>query len=468
MTNTIDTSAKPLQNSADMLASKDVAALTELDSASDKLIPQANNDDWSGLTKDLVDTLPRVWARGLLYFLIVMATIILPWSMLSKVDETGTARGRLEPQGKTQKIDSPITGTVEMVKVKEGQWVKAGQPLVKLDSKILRTELQQAKAKLEGQLNRIAQLNVVQNQLKIAVRTQQLQGQAQSTEQMAQLSQIQQRLAANKKLDALERERLEMATQDFRRHHTLLKQGAIAKKDVEEVESNMLERNGLFQQAQANIQEATTELEKQQSAYKGIQRQGELALLDSQRQLKDIQSQIMDARAESVQTQKLIQSLKLQLQQRTLRSPVDGRIFQLALENVGAVLDPGQTIAHIAPKGTKLIFRAKMPSQESGFLKEGMPVKLKFDAYPFQDYGIVAGQLKWISPDSKVQETVQGTTEFFELDIEVDQLSIQTPNKRVALTSGQTGIAEVITRQRRIIDFLIDPFKKLNKGGVEL
>lgn len=109
-----------------------------------------------------------------------------------------------------------------------------------------------------------------------------------------------------------------------------------------------------------------------------------------------------------------------------------------------------------------------MPSQESGFLRVGMPVKLKFDAYPFQDYGVVAGHLRWISPDSKVVETAQGNVETFELEIALDQLYIQTQNKRVALTPGQTATAEVIVRQRRIIDFILDPFKKLQEGGLEL
>jgi HlyD family secretion protein len=58
--------------------------------------PASLADDWSSLTKELIDTLPRVWTRGLLYFLVVFAAIILPWAMLSKVDETGSARGQGE------------------------------------------------------------------------------------------------------------------------------------------------------------------------------------------------------------------------------------------------------------------------------------------------------------------------------------------------------------------------------------
>ena len=54
-------------------------------------------NDWSDVTKELVDSLPQVWTRGLLYFLVIFISVILPLSMLFKVYETGTARGRFEP-----------------------------------------------------------------------------------------------------------------------------------------------------------------------------------------------------------------------------------------------------------------------------------------------------------------------------------------------------------------------------------
>jgi HlyD family secretion protein len=97
-----------------------------------------------------------------------------------------------------------------------------------------------------------------------------------------------------------------------------------------------------------------------------------------------------------------------------------------------------------------------------------MPVKLKFDAYPFQDYGIVEGKLTKISPTTKAIDTEQGMVESYELEVKLDQNYIQAKNKRVALRPGQTATAEVIVRQRRLIDFALEPFKKLQKDGLEL
>jgi hemolysin D len=104
----------------------------------------------------------------------------------------------------------------------------------------------------------------------------------------------------------------------------------------------------------------------------------------------------------------------------------------------------------------------------SGFLQVGKKVKIKFDAYPFQEYGVVSGRVIWVAPDSKVKESIQGKIETFELKIALDQPYIQTGNKSTPLTPGQTATAEIIVRQRRVVDLILDPFKKLQKGGLEL
>lgn len=403
-------------------------------------LSESVSDDWSSLTKDLIDTLPRVWTRGLLYFLVIFAAIVLPWATLSQVDETGSARGRLEPKGETLKLDAPVAGTVAAIQVKEGETVEAGQTLLEFESKLPQTELQQAEAKLEGQQNRSNLLELAKNQLQ--------------SEELAQLNQIQQRLNSSKKAYTLEKSRLKLAKDDVQRYRRLWQQRAIPKQKLEQVVGVLIEHQGLLEQAHFEIQQATSELKKQESVY--------------ERQIKEYQSQVVDLRSEIAQTKKLIESLQFQLQQQVIRAPIDGTIFQLSVDNAGDVLQQGQAIAQIAPRGVGLVFKARIPISKSGFLREGQLVKLKFDAYPFQDYGVVPGHLTWISPDSRVQETPQGKVETFELEIVLEQTYIQTQNQRVALTSGQTATAEVIVRQRRLIDFILDPFKKLQKGGVEL
>ena len=109
-----------------------------------------------------------------------------------------------------------------------------------------------------------------------------------------------------------------------------------------------------------------------------------------------------------------------------------------------------------------------MSTTESGSVAKGMPVKMKFDAFPFQDYGIIEGKLIEVSPTTKEIETPEGKSLVYDLRIELNQTCMPTPEECIQLRPGDTATAEVVVRQRRLIDFVLDPFKKLQNGGFKL
>ncbi len=478
----------------------------------------ASEQEWSPYAEDQINALPQVWTRGLLYFLITFAAISLPWSMLSQVDETGVARGRIEPKGATQRLDSPIAATIGAVRVQEGQTVKKGQVLVELESDVLRTELQQAQAKLAGQSSQLNQLEILKTQVISTLSVQAQQNQAQASEKLSQVGQARQALSASQanapvqeaeKLAQVEQAeaRLNTAQTDLiraenryqkelgeiKRYQKLVAVGVEpavkivelersadesrrlrdqATAEIQQGQKSLIERQksyqGLKQKLQADGEQANLRLQEQQGGQATLSKSGELALLKNQEQLKQLESQSNTLRSEVKQSQSQLQALNLQLEQRVVRSPITGTIFEFPIKKAKAFVQAGQLIAQIAPQNVPLIVKAQVPSSNSGFLKVGQPVKLKFDAYPFQDYGVVSGRLQWLSPDSKVVQINGVQSEVFDLEVTLDQPFIQTPTKKILLTPGQAATAEVIVRQRHIIDFLLDPFKKLQQGGLRL
>jgi HlyD family secretion protein len=477
-----------------------------------------NNQDLYYGTEALLNALPRIWTRGLLYVLIAFAGLFLPWATLSKVDETGSARGRIEPKGATQKLDAQAAGSVKAVMVKEGDIVRAGQVLVELESDVLQTELQQFQSKLEGLQNRQSQLELLKSQLLMSTSLLEQQNKSQELEKMAQVNQAEQNLDAklsSYNLQKLEKQalvkqaeqqidttrddqrsaktRLNIDSRQIARFSKLVQDGAVSATQIDQLKKEEQESKRLYSRAisdikqaklrlaeelnryqvtinmlESDIKQARLRLQEEQSSYKSVLQAGQLAIMKNQEQLKDLQTQITAVQSEMAQTRSQIISIKVQIQQRVVRSPINGVIFELPTTKPGAVVQLGQRIAQIAPKNADFVLRAKMLNQDSGFLKVGMPVKVKFDAYPFQEYGIVPGKVTWISPDSKITQTPQGNIENYELEIILEQQYVENGNKRIPLGAGQTANAEVIIRQRRVIDFVLDPFKKLQKGGLEI
>jgi HlyD family secretion protein len=429
-------------------------------------IASADWDDWSESTQEVLDTLPQQWSRSLIYFLVVFGAVALPWAVMSKVDEVGTARGRLEPKDKPVRLDAPTSGTVASIQVKAGQEVQAGQPLLSLKSEAIRTELQQAQKKLDGQLSQLSQLQMMQRQLTVSLQTQRLQLQAQAAEQQAERDRTAQRIQFYIHAQNLAQELLDKDTNRAERFRNLKDMGIISGVQAEDAERAMLETSQRLGQIQSDLAQTRTELQRQSSTYERIQREGEMAVLASQRQLKESQTQMLQLQSEIAATRSQIRLLQLQLQQTALKIPVSGTIFELPVENPGMVLQPGQMVATIAPKGAPLILRAQIDSSQSGFLKVGLPVKIKLDAFPFQEYGIISGKVRWISPNSRQVQTALASQEVFDVEVELSQTFVQAGGKQVRLTPGQTATAEVIIRQKRIIDYFLDPFKRLQQGGV--
>jgi hemolysin D len=524
--------------------------------------------DWSDAAKEMLESLPQVWTRGLLYLLMFSAAVIIPWSMISKIEETGTGRGRLEPNGSPNRLESAASGTVISVRAKEGDIVEQNQVLLELESDKNRAELQQTQTRLDGQKNRLSQLVVSKNQAAIAINTQQQQNQSQvlektaqadqskqglydkksstslvltskiaqvnqakknladsessllvqQTEKAAQVNQVREKLSSAKTTYTKLNSKFKRNKLEVQRYQNLWKQGGVPQVKVVEIEELFNETDRLRSQAAADVKLAEESLKEQQSNYakvvsqlqsdvqrnefsvqeqqreyqklqkqqgsditqatirlreqvegqKGLKSSGELALSKSREQLNELQSQIGVVETEISQIQIQIQSLQKELEQKVLRAPVKGILVQLPVKQAKSFVQTGQLVAQIAPQSSKTIMRTQIPSQESGFLKVGMPAKVKFDAYPFQDYGVVMGKVQWVSPDSKVSESNGSKAEVFEIDVALDQSYIQNRENRIPLALGQAATVEVVVRQRRVIDFIIDPFKQLQKGGVKM
>ena len=476
------------------------------------------HQDWSYATKELLDTLPKAWTRGLLYFLLIFVSIALPWAILAKIDETGTATGRIEPLEGTVKLDAAVAGTVSEIKIEEGDTVKAGQVLLVLESDLVKAELKQAQDKLEGELNRLNQLNLLKSQLVLALSTQQQQNKAGELEKQSQIEQAQQDLHTLKstynflqseqisQLNQAEttvknnetnlrfaRVRLANAQREIERYEKAWQEGIASeiqvmekkdiaqerensyeqsKSDVEQAKLNLAEQKSSYQKAikqgLADIEQAELRLKEQQRSLESLIHSNQLSILRIEEQIKNTETDISTLKSDIAQTQSQIDSFKFQLSQRSFKAPVSGIVFQLPIKKAGAVVQTGTRIAEISAQESPLILRSQMPTNQSGSLKEGLPVKIKFDAYPYQDYGLLEGQLSEISPTTSEIDTADGKVEVYKLEIILNQTCMPSANQCIPLRPGDTATAEVIVRQRRIIDFVLDPFKKLQKGGLKL
>lgn len=129
------------------------------------------------------------------------------------------------------------------------------------------------------------------------------------------------------------------------------------------------------------------------------------------------------------------------------------------------MVQQGQTVAEVAPENAPLVLSASLPTSEAGFIKQGMPVQVKLDAFPYQDFGVVSGKVTSISPDTKKDEQ-QGAV--YKVEVVLDRNYVNANQQTIHFKAGQTASADIIIRRRRIADILLDPIRQLQKGGINL
>ena len=351
--------------------------------------------DWSESTRETVETLPRVSLRVLLYLSIGLIAIIVPWVTFAKVDEIGTAKGKLEPQGKIVRLDAPVSGTVMSIEVQEGDRVTSGQSILKLEAELVNSELQQQQQKLQAQQNQLNQLALLKNQQLLSLQTQKQQNQAQQFEKEALIAQARENFAtlkanynnqlaekqsqvkraqaaikASQSAHKMAKIRAVKATEKVPRYREAYQQGALSQDLLSEAEQTAQESTENIAQTQAEITQARSRYQEQQQGYQKLRQQtaGEieqaelryqeqqwgynslveannLAVLKIEEQLKNTESQIVTLKGEIAQTKSLIKGLNYQLQQRKIYAPIKGTVFELPIAKPGAVVQPGQAIA---------------------------------------------------------------------------------------------------------------------------
>jgi adhesin transport system membrane fusion protein len=159
-------------------------------------------------------------------------------------------------------------------------------------------------------------------------------------------------------------------------------------------------------------------------------------------------------------SQLLIQREK-QLQATTLTAPVKGIVKSIRLTTVGGVIRPGEDVLEIVPLEDDLLIEAKVAPQDIGFLRVGLDVSVKIEAYDYTIYGDLDGVLSYISADTLEEDTQKGDTPFYRVHIRTQGRKFSgRPDADLQILPGMTSTVEVKTGKNTVLSYLIKPIIK--------
>lgn len=177
--------------------------------------------------------------------------------------------------------------------------------------------------------------------------------------------------------------------------------------------------------------------------------------------LQDCQAELVKAEEDLAGVQQIVTQRKEQLSFTEVLSPMDGIVRNVRLTTLGGVAKPGEEIMQIVPADEDLIIEAKVKPAEIAFVKPGLPATIKLDAYDYSIYGILNGEVSYISADT-LTETIQGTEQsYYRVQIKTTGKGlVNKQNEPILIQPGMTAMVEVKTGQKSVLQYLTKPITK--------
>jgi hemolysin D len=426
----------------------------------------ATSTSWSPALQNVLDQPPSSLPLRMMLAGIIFCGAFGAWAWFGKVQEVSYAQGRLVPEGEVYKVQPVVQGEITRLAIAEGQRVEAGQVVAVLDQRLAEAEVNRLQQSLVSYRFQMVQTQGLVDRIRLELDTRKAITAADVRAQEAAIAQAQTMISTH--YQTISQREGEMAAYESRlaRLQPLVAEGVIAREQLFEVEQAIREQQRIHTQSRGELQQAIEEGDRLQAELMRRQAEGKQSEIEAQQRLQQLEVELAQIQAKITETESLLQAAQTQLAQTHIYAPVKGTVTALHVRNPGEVAQPGQTIAEIAPDGAPLVLSAMLPNRDAGFVREGMPVQLKFDAFPYQDFGIVSGRVVSISPDTKLDEKMGAV---YQVEIAVEPTSLKGTDKgAIEFRAGQTANAEIVTRQRRIVDVILEPMKKLQQSGLNL
>ncbi|MFQ6537635.1 MULTISPECIES: HlyD family secretion protein [Aphanothece] len=344
----------------------------------------------------------RFLARAITWALIGTTGFGLAWLALAKTDEVVIATGKLQPIGDVKTVQMPVGGVLDTMLVEEGQQVKKGQVLLRLDNE----------ATVDRRESLTESIQSKQHQLELKELELQRYLSLNDTEQRS-----------------LERN-LALEQQILDRLESLQKVGAVP-------ELQYLQQRNQTREVQGELEKVKVDRFRQQAIL-------QQAVAEIRGELSDLRSRLTES--------------KVNIRYQDIRSPVDGIVFDLKPKGPGFVAQGSEPVMKIVPL-KDLEAKVEIDSADIGFVRVGKPVDVSIDSFPASDFGVVQGTLVSIGSDALPPEEQNPKYRFpAVIKLNTQQLKLKD-GQGLDLQVGMSLTANIKLRKVSYLQLLLGEFK---------
>lgn len=417
-----------------------------------------------------IDAMQLPGSHQLLLVAVTLLVIgLFAWMCLSEVDIVTAATGRVLPDGRLKTAQAPEAGVIRVIHVEEGQAVQRGDLLFEFDPTSSDADEQANRARLDLATVELARIEAealgqtpdypkAQRQRAVVALQEQLR-QSRTSGYTARIAQAEIGVnAARGSLRAAQTMVINLAeivasTRDQERKLRPHVGEVVSRFSYESTRQTLLDKENELAMQRMKVIAAESELQAAATRIRQIQDEHRSLLVE---ELNEKRREVTLLMAEAQKIERA-QGMK------ELRAPIDGYVQSVGMTTVGGVVTAAQTLATIVPGGVPLVIDASLSTADVGFVQVGQPVKVKLDAFPFVQYGSLAGVVARISPDA---ESASGSVGISSAEPAHYRVRVITDSKalpadsRIRIRPGMTAQVDITTGRRRLIQFFIQPLSR--------
>jgi HlyD family secretion protein len=421
---------------------------------------------------------PAPLAGWMLRLLIALLAGVGLWATFGELDIVAVAEGKLVPSSYLKIVQPAEQGIVKEILVREGEAVRDGQVLVRMDPVLTDADVKSIRAEYSNK--RIA-LRRIDAQLA----SQPLE---KADEDPAELYlQVEAQHSANVRAyeNALAQERtaLDKAGHD-------LAAAKATKAKLEQVLPYYVEQEKAFEKLTKDgyvgrlmyTDKRRERIEKEQDlrAQEFAIRSSQALIDQSERKIAQISADyrrsLQTERVEvAAQFEKASQELAKQSHRQgllELRAPQAGVVKDLATHTAGTVASPATILMTLVPEADQLVAEVWVSNDDVGFVRPGQDAKLKLAAFQFQKYGLLEGRVVHVNVDATEaaspntrsdaltgRDRPMGPLSFRAL-VELASQDLVTDGQRYPLQPGMQVAGEIHLGTRTVLEYLLSPVRK--------
>ena len=360
--------------------------------------------------------------------LLSLISFVLIFSVLSHVDVTVSSRGKFVTSVPNVEVQSARSSVVTKILVNRGDRVVKDEILVVLDPSEVGSDLKVMTSKLRSARQRILRLSLEEKAINnvnfLDIDFKKLDGGNKEIlrKRLLEYESIRNLISVNKQQLALKEEVMQA-------HEELYKKGAGSKIGFLKAKDNLLAVTKVLSESESKLSQRVANIVEQLEK----ERENEIQLFEEFKSLN-----------------------KLEIKS-SVRAPVDSIVLDIPASSVGTIVREGEVVIKLVPRDVPLVLEVDIDPRDINELKLGVPVSVKLDALPFQQFGDISGKLIFISEDTFSEDLNGEKKPVYRARVDLNKKSVQRMRRHSDLTPGMLAKADFKVGERRLITYFTNP-----------